>query len=125
MAGNDDGFTLIEVLVAFVIVALGLGTFYSTMGDVWRWSSDSALREETLVFAQSQLAALGTVEPIIESKGQYANGSIWRLSAKMALAATEATTQPTVPVFVTLVAEDPRGRPLFKLTTVKLQRRTP
>lgn len=56
---NDDGFTLIEVLIAFMIVALSLGALYEGMlGGVTAGHVAAATRE-ALSRAQSHMEAIG------------------------------------------------------------------
>ena len=56
---NDDGFTLIEVLIALMIVALSLGALYEGMlGGVTAGHVTAATRE-ALSRAQSHMEAIG------------------------------------------------------------------
>lgn len=79
---NDRGFTLIEVLVAFMLLALSLTVlmriFSGGLGNV-------AVAEDysrALLLAQSQLAAAGVSEPLSpgELGGTWENRFHWRQS---------------------------------------------
>jgi len=76
------GFTLIETLVAFAILAMALGQLFVAVGGGARNDSraDFLLRASRL--GQSQLAALGVDGRIEqgESSGRYDDGLYWRLS---------------------------------------------
>lgn len=87
MTGNrpnpdDGGFTLIEVLIAFVIVALSLGALYEGMlGGVTAGHVATATRE-ALSRAQSHMEAIGhgmTAGPFTQS-GEDGHGFRWRIA---------------------------------------------
>lgn len=60
---SQSGFTLLEVLVAFVILAMMLGVILSLSSLSLDTTSRAALRQQALILAQSQLArALAEVE---------------------------------------------------------------
>jgi general secretion pathway protein I len=76
------GFTLLEVLVAFVILALSLGVimqiFSTGMGNL---SLGDEYSRATL-YAQSRLAALGAEEPLAagQTSGDFGDGYRWRVT---------------------------------------------
>jgi len=88
----QQGFTLLEVIVALTIVAL----CFSVLLGVISGGLGQTNRAETLAaagsLAQSLLADLGTEIPIApgETDGQFANGFRWRLRI-------EPYTDPTIP----------------------------
>ena len=61
---NDLGFTLMEVLVAFAILALSLGGLYQLYGGALARHQGEAARIEALRVAQSTLAELGATRPV-------------------------------------------------------------
>jgi general secretion pathway protein I len=75
------GFTLIEALAAFAILALSLGQLLRSVG----LGAENERRADFLTRAtadgQSHLAALGLSLPLVagESSGQYDDGLRWRL----------------------------------------------
>ena len=115
---DDAGFTLIEVLVGFVIVTLGLVSFYSGVGLSYRHLVESQLRQEALGRARSHLETLGNIVELApgSTSGTYANGLQWRLS----IAELAGSTGTAVPRLVILDTYDHGNRHLTQLRTVKL-----
>ncbi len=62
---NDLGFTLMEVLIAFAILALSLGTLYQLYGGALARHHGEAARIEAMRAAQSTLAELGVTRPVV------------------------------------------------------------
>ncbi|GAN99727.1 pseudopilin I [Komagataeibacter xylinus NBRC 13693] len=80
-AGHDAGFTLLEVMVAFVIAALALGVLFDTGTGGWRnaWIADRA--SEALSRAESHLAVVGhglAVAATVQ-EGDDGQGFRWQL----------------------------------------------
>lgn len=77
---RQDGFTLIEVMVAFAILATALGVLLpqvsATLGSVGRLER----RERAALVAEAQLDALGTAIPLRagEVEGETEDGYQWR-----------------------------------------------
>jgi general secretion pathway protein I len=119
---GEDGFTLVEVLVAFAIVAICLGTLYAAMGDHARQTAMSDMHRQTLALARTHLetfgeAAAGQANPMA---GDYPNGTIWRLS-KRAIALGEGTTDaPIRPFLVVLQVYDRSGHRIVALNSIKM-----
>ena len=67
---NEKGFTLIEVLVAFVMLALVLGTALEIFSSGLARASELESHSRALVLAQSRLAAVGVEEAIKEGDTQ-------------------------------------------------------
>lgn len=76
---NNKGFTLLEVLVAFAIAALGLGVALQAMGGGLTAGEAAANRGDALLLAQSRLAE-ATVLPPENRQGRDA-GLAWRSAA--------------------------------------------
>jgi general secretion pathway protein I len=89
MRRDDAGFTLLEVLVAFIIAALALGVmFHGTLGGLA--ATQAAGRyEEALSRAQSRLAALGRgpLRPG-DRQGDDGNGFHWHERIRLMETAT-------------------------------------
>ena len=61
---TQAGFTLIEVLAAFVMLVLLLGGLFSATAGAMRSSSNAAFEQKALRLAQSHLDALGVASPL-------------------------------------------------------------
>ena len=83
-AGGESGFTLLEVLVAFVIAALALGMLFEGALTGLRASQVSAQRREALLLARDHLAELGRGEGLTEREtgGDDGRGFHWHLSVR-------------------------------------------
>lgn len=86
------GFSLLEVLVAFIILALALGVlmriFSGGLGNIGTAEHYS----RAVAIAESELAALGVESPLAEGErtGEAATGYTWRTSVQR----YETSTQP-------------------------------
>jgi general secretion pathway protein I len=81
MHDRQAGFTLIEVLVAFVIAALAMGALYAgTVGGL-NATEVAGKYDEAISLARSHLAAIGRGEPIAlqERSGVDGEGFTWHL----------------------------------------------
>ena len=80
-ASRDDGFTLLETLVAFVIAALALAVLFRAGGDGLVAVATASRFEEAVQRAQSHLAAVGRDVALLqgESEGDDGGGYRWRL----------------------------------------------
>lgn len=79
---RDDGFTLIEVLVALAILATVLGVAYSVFSDSLQRSLSSEQRRTAAMYAQSKLALLGN-ETSLENEprsGVFDDTFAWTLA---------------------------------------------
>ena len=117
-----EGFALIEVLVAFVIVTLGLVSVYAALASHYRQAASMNLRQTILAHAESHLASIGRVaasEPGTTS-GTYANGTEWRLAAVELPPTAGISALPSRPLLLVLDAFDRTGRPVLRLKTVRL-----
>jgi general secretion pathway protein I len=83
---HDRGFTLLEVLIAFVIASLAIGALFGgTVGGLDA-TSTAARYDEAISLAQSHLAAIGKGEAIRqqETSGAEGNGFTWHLRIRTA-----------------------------------------
>jgi general secretion pathway protein I len=91
----QQGFTLIEVVVAFAIFALAVGALYEILfGAVKRASATKRLSHDWLL-AQSLLAEQ-TVRPFPwrDSQGTTEDGALWQLKITPLEAAYAASSEP-------------------------------
>ncbi len=74
------GFTLIEVLVAFAILTLVLGTLLPLFSNGLRSLNISEKYTRAAVLAQSRMAAIGRELPLVEGEdgGELEQGYGWR-----------------------------------------------
>jgi general secretion pathway protein I len=125
-ATNDDGFTLVEVLVAFIVLALALAGIYATLANSARLQADLALRDSAMAEAQSHLARL-VAGPLTagESNGRFASGVAWRAVVTPLANYGSAPGVTATPATITLTVLDGRNRVLTNFNTVALIQRAP
>lgn len=114
------GFTLIEVVVAIAIVALGLGALFNVLANTA--SNIGTLRERTFAswIANNRIAEvrLGTVFPSVErttGELEYA-GSKWRYEQVVSQTAVEGLRRIDVRVGPKEAASSPGGEATYTLT---------
>lgn len=81
---SRGGFTLIEALVAFAVLALGLSSLLQGVGGGARNESRADFLLRATRQGQSQLAALGSDTPLApgQASGRYDDGLLWNLSVE-------------------------------------------
>jgi general secretion pathway protein I len=81
IAAEQAGFTLIETLVAFAVLALILTVVFGSLSQLMTGGRRAEVLREALQLAQARLDGLGIVEPLVagESSGHFENGFDWRL----------------------------------------------
>ena len=77
---KDGGFTLVEVLVAFAIVAVSLGALLQIFSGGLRSSRTAEAYATAALLAESKLARIGIEEPLEEgdTTGVFDNGFEWQ-----------------------------------------------
>ncbi|MBY6242698.1 prepilin-type N-terminal cleavage/methylation domain-containing protein [Methylosinus sp. Sm6] len=121
------GFTLIESLVAFVILTLAMGALMQGLGGGARNEARGDFLLRAARQGRSQIEALGVATPLAagESSGRYADGLVWRLivSPYRSVAATDGNGRTTA-YFARLTVRRPggaqAGRDSLTLTAIKL-----
>ncbi len=84
--GDDRGFTLLEVLIAFVIAALAMGALFGGTVAGLDATSVAAKYDEAVSLARSHLAAVGHGSAIApqQTSGADGEGFTWHLSIREA-----------------------------------------
>jgi general secretion pathway protein I len=79
---RQGGFTLLEVLVAFAILALSLGVLIQIFSTGLNNVALGSEYSRAILLAQSQLAALGVEAPLAagESNGEFGDGYRWHVT---------------------------------------------
>ena len=95
---SQRGFTLLEVLVAFVIVALALGVMFDGVLGGMRAAAIATHTQEALAIARSRLAAVvgaihGGGVPGPQSTGDEGSGFHWTVQVRASGSATLARAQ--------------------------------
>jgi prepilin-type N-terminal cleavage/methylation domain-containing protein len=84
LPARDAGFTLLEVMISFVIAALALSLLYQGATGGLRSTAAAARTEEAVSLAKSHLAAIGRGEGIAQqdSSGADGDGFDWHLRVR-------------------------------------------
>ena len=69
------GFTLLEVLVAFVVLAAGAGILYRTFSTGLTNVSTVSGYSEAIAIAEAKLGALGIEHPLVEGEESGLSGA--------------------------------------------------
>jgi general secretion pathway protein I len=123
--GARRGFTLIESLVAFMILTLSMGALMQGLGGGARNEARGDFLLRAAREGRSQLEALGVATPLIpgETSGRYGDGLAWRLSVRQIRDAAGADgAGRTIAFLARLTVRRPGEGPTESLTlsTVKL-----
>lgn len=121
---NDgNGFTLVEVLVAFAILALTLVVLLQAFGGGLRAVGTSERHLIATMLARSVLADLGAATPIVagEKSDDIGDGYRWttRIAQSRAISPVKDGNQIQTP-YVVQVEISWNGKPVMTLTTLRL-----
>jgi general secretion pathway protein I len=91
------GFTLLEVLVAFTLLAAALGALLQVFSTGLRTTTAAHDYATAAALAQSKLAAMGVAEPIVLGRraGRFANGFDWSVEARPAASGNAGSETPS------------------------------
>ncbi len=79
---RQQGFTLLEILVAFVVFVMAFAVVMEVITGAARNTVKSSRHTQIALLAQSKMDELGILEPIEEgsSSGRFADGTQWQLT---------------------------------------------
>ena len=122
---DEAGFTLVETIVAFAILALVVSAAVKIVGDGGVRQRSDAARMTALLYAQSKLAGIvgtGEVSPGM-SAGSIGDGVTWRVEATP-MATDVAASVAVVPyaVIVEVFTPEPASQSVELKTVVLGQR---
>ncbi len=110
-SGNRRGFTLVEVLVAFAILAMALTAAYGVFSDASRAVSSGERYAVALALAEARLAEIDAMpaDGGWDGEGDFAEAYRWRIESRVltdpAIAAAQEGGMATVLVTVTVTWE--------------------
>lgn len=83
-AGGPRGFTLLEVLIAFAILAIALGAILQSFSQGLRTMSQAERYVQATLLAESKLAEVGASIPLEEGEYSGAGGedTAWRVDIR-------------------------------------------
>ena len=113
---GEDGFSLVETVVAFAILSLVMATAVEIVGAGSVKARIDHERSAALVRAQSRLAALAadTLLPVGTIEGSFEDGTGWR--ATISPLPARAGGISAMPYLVSVEVRDPGGRPSSPLS---------
>jgi general secretion pathway protein I len=93
---RQRGFTLIEIVVAFAILSIGLGIAMQIAGGAMRNARQAATRTDAALYAQSLLDTAGVGERLEEgtSNGEFGEQFRWTLRAEPYEIESETPIEP-------------------------------
>ena len=94
--GRQGGFTLIEIVVAFVVLAMVLGTAYEIFSRGFARAADLEGYSRALVVAQSKLATVGLEDALKEGETQ-GDSEDRRFHWALAVKAADESADPSKP----------------------------
>ena len=123
---RQQGFTLLELLVAFAIMALSLGMLYRASGSGARSVVDIEHYQRAVILGESLLALRDAVpEQGWKQTGESA-GYNWRISsAPYATAITGPNVPPLHEISIVITWADADRQRQFTLNTLRPQRKPP
>jgi len=123
MRDRDAGFTLTEVLVSFVIIALALTVLLPIVGDNLRLGTGAQDAKAAAQLAESKLAQVGTLMPLRpgETSGTQ-DGLRWqlRIGSPARIDSPDAGRLALYEVETVVGRDDSAASPLVTLRTLRL-----
>ena len=127
MFRRQSGFSLLEVLVAFVILSLSLGVIMRLFSDSLRNIGTAERSTHAVAVAESAFASLGVETPLTEGEtgGEDAQGYRWRASVSSFADAAAVLDNQAAPALYQIEVTVTRGEtaentPLITLTSLRM-----
>jgi general secretion pathway protein I len=127
MRPRQSGFSLLEVLVAFVILSLSLGVIMRLFSTSLRNIATAEQRTHAVVVAESALAGLGVEVPLGEGQtgGEDGQGYRWQALVSRHADAAAVLDNPAAPLLYRIELsvtreEDVERKPVLTLTTLRM-----
>ena len=129
MSDRQRGFTLLEVLVAFAVLAVALGVAFEIFSTGLRGAQSADVLTRAVLVAESKLALVGSeIELTLgETQGETDDGMQWRIDIREQPpqeGEDERVETPSLPllrdIVVTVSWEDAAGPRSFELRTSRL-----
>ena len=116
---RQRGFSLLELLVAFVVMAFSLGMLYQASGGTVRSLAETDQHQRASMLAQSVLNARDSVPETGWNEAGQSAGLAWRVSSAPFATAVESSKAPALQEVRVVVAwTDRRGARHIELTTL-------
>ena len=123
---RQQGFTLLELLVAFAIMALSLGMLYRASGSGARSVVDIEHYQRAVILGESLLALRDAVPEQGWNQTGESAGYNWRISsAPYATAITGPNVPPLHEISIVITWADADRQRQFTLNTLRPQRKPP
>lgn len=118
------GFTLLELLVAFAIMAISLGMLYRASGSGARSVGDIERYQRAVVLAESLLALRDAVPPQGWNQAGESAGYSWRISSAPYPSAVENPAVPALhEIHIAISWKDAERQRQFELNTLLPERK--